>query len=319
MLNLFKNITVMKKMILVAAALLGTSALSNAQHVHFSFVVNSGPSTVVVSSDPVPAVVPVPAVASPMLVTAPIYEASFVDLVTALALNSAQALLFEPIYRSYCHDVYYAPNPMALRSVYYDRFRPYLSPRQIEMVWGHPVAYHHYGHANPVFHFEPGWYYSHHGYKSHYGPAPHHAPAPGHAPAHQNAPVHHGTAPQHYPDQGYRSGNGYHPGNGNRQGNASGHNSNPGNHSGNGNVNRPSGNSNPGNHSGNGNVNRPSGNNGHSNVGNRTQTRFTTSRSAGNATRAAETKASGSNNSRARGTFGGRTSGRNATTETRNR
>lgn len=255
----------MKKMILVAAALLGTSALSNAQHVHFSFVVNSAPSTVVVTSDPVPA--PVPVVASPMLVTAPYYEASFVDLVTAMALNMAQAMLFEPIYRSYCHDVYYAPNPMAVRSVYYNRFLPYLTPRQIEMVWGHPVAYHHYGHANPVFHFEPGWYYNHHGYQSHYGHAPHHAPTHhNHAPAHHNhTPAHHNTAPVHHPNQGYRSGNGYHQGN----------------------------------------------------AGNRAQTRFTTStRSAGGvAPRTTESNSSRSS----RGTFGGRTSDRQKTANTRSR
>ena len=295
----------MKKMILVAAALLGTSALSNAQHVHFSFVVNSGPSTVVVTSDPVPA--PVPVVASPMLVTAPYYEASFVDLVTALALNTAQAMLFEPIYRSYCHDVYYAPNPMALRSVYYNRFLPYLTPRQIEMVWGHPVAYHHYGHANPVFHFEPGWYYNHHGYKSHYGPAPH--PAPAHNPA----PANHNPTPAHYPNQGYRSGNGYHQGNAGSHNNNSGHN-NPGNHN-NGNnpgYNNPGGN----NHNNSGNVNRPANNSGHNNPGNRTQTRFTTStRSAGSAARTSESNSSRSS----RGTFGGRTSDRQKTANTRSR
>lgn len=294
----------MKKMILVAAALLGTSALSNAQHVHFSFVVNSGPSTVVVTSDPVPA--PVPVVASPMLVTAPYYEASFVDLVTAMALNMAQAMLFEPIYRSYCHDVYYAPNPMAVRSVYYNRFLPYLTPRQIEMVWGHPVAYHHYGHANPVFHFEPGWYYNHHGYQSHYGHAPHHAPT-----HHNHAPAHHNTAPVHHPNQGYRSGNGYHQGN-------VGNNNNPGNHN-SGNNGKNPGYKNPGNNSHNnpGNVNRPDNKSGHNNAGNRAQTRFTSStRSAGGvATRTTESNSSRSS----RGTFGGRTSDRQKTANTRSR
>lgn len=285
----------MKKMILVAAAILGTTNLSNAQHVHFSFAVNAGPATVVVSSDPVPA--PVPVVASPMLVTAPLYEASFVDLVTALALNTAQAMLFEPVYRSYCHDVYYASDPLAIRSLYYDRFRPYLTPGQIEMVWGHPVAYHHYGYASPVFHFEPGWYYTHHGYKSHYGSAPRHNAAP--------APHHSASAPAHHPNQGYRSGNGYHQGNAGR---------NPSS----GNGNRSDNHATPSGNQPSGNVTHPSNSGNHSGASNPSQPRFTTparSASASGSNRSVSASSKGSS----RGTFGGRTSGRQATSNTRSR